>query len=58
MYRFNSIRIPKHDTTLHGVSHKFGKSTIMDTHPNFKVIRKTKALLIKFRIEKEDEFNS
>jgi hypothetical protein len=33
---FNSIRIPKHDATLHGVSHKFGKSTIMDTHPNIK----------------------
>ena len=33
---FNSIRIPKHDETLHGVSHKFGKSTIMDTHPNVK----------------------
>lgn len=32
---FNSSRIPKHDQTLHGVSHKFGKGTIMDTHPNF-----------------------
>lgn len=35
-FRFNSIKIPRQDETLHAVSPKYGKSTIMDTAPNYK----------------------
>jgi len=28
--------LPKHDETLHAVHHKYGKTTIMDTHPDIK----------------------
>lgn len=33
---FNWRVIPKHDETLHAVHHKYGKTTIMDTHPDIK----------------------
>ncbi len=33
---FNSIKIPAQDVTLHAVSRRYGKETLMDTAPNFK----------------------
>ena len=34
--RYNWRTLPKNDGTLDAVSHKYGKTTIMDTHPNIK----------------------
>ena len=33
---FNSVKIPKQDMTLHAVSRRYGKETMLDTAPNFK----------------------
>lgn len=33
---FNSIKIPVQDATLHAVSRRYGKETLMDTAPNYK----------------------
>lgn len=33
---FNGDLIPRSDVTLHATSHKHGKTTLMDTHPNIK----------------------
>lgn len=33
---FNSGKIPKADGTLHATSNRYGKTTILDTHPNIK----------------------
>lgn len=50
---FNSINIPKHDETLHGVSHRHGKATIMDTHPNWKKKRMNSTTRKTFRDPRE-----
>lgn len=33
---FNKDLIPRSDGTLHATSNKYGKTTVMDTHPNIK----------------------
>ena len=32
------MRLPKSDETLHATSHKFGRTTIMETHPHIKPV--------------------
>jgi hypothetical protein len=33
---FNAAKLTKADHTMHAVSNRYGKSTIVDTHPNIK----------------------
>ena len=36
IFRFNFSKIPRQDETLHAVCNKYGKTTIMDSAPNYK----------------------